>query len=1003
MWVVVAITAVGHAYLKIMPSLQGLGRHLRDQIRESERSAPSISLTAQVQTALLKEQLRAAAREGDETAIRLLAELDAVPAETQFQRLLRRLSGKSVDVKVNADRSALSQVASALGAVSSGVDKTALGFTRLTASVGAATLKYAVLAAGVGQAIAALHAVGAAAVTASGSLLLVLSAGIALAVAMHTAKLGMQGFSDVLKETDPQKFADALAKLAPSARDTAQAVRSLAPAWTELRLDVQQRLFSGLGQQVRDLGALYLPVLRTGLGEMATSLNAGARGFGEFARESRTVGDLRTILDNSAKSMGSLSSAVAPLLRAFRDIAAVGSEFLPKFASGLADGANKFAEFIAHARETGRLKEWISQGLAALGQLFTLLGNLVKIVMTVFGAANAGGVSLLSTLVSLTGGLVTFLRSAEGLNALHQIFGGLRAVGEGLRPVFAQLGPLLVNSIAPAIAQLGPMLGQALGALAPAIAPLGQIIAALAPVLGSVAQAFAAILVPAVQALAPVVQALAPALAEVAGLLGGAIGDAIRAVAPALQQLAEAAAPLIVQFGQLLAESFRTLGPILAQLLTQLTPIITQLGGAFLQALAAVLPVLGQLAQVFSQVFLASLQAVMPVLPVVVQVITQLAGVISQALSAAAPILAQVGTLLGQILAQAITALVPIIPPLAEAFLNVVNALLPLLPPLLELISTLLPPLTGLIVALAPVVIEVANTFAALVQAVTPFVILIAQNVIPILGDLLTVVTDVFKGIGEITGGAMKAIQGVIDIVMGVISGDWSKVWTGIKEFVSGIFGGILKGALDMIGGLVEFFASIPGRILGALGDLGSLLLEAGKNIIRGLVDGIVAGFTWVKDKLGELTDWITSWKGPPARDKVLLAPNGRLIMQGLLSGLEGEEPAIRDYLTNLTTSLPLTVQAGSRASAGVVGASLGAGPSAGPCGWQADPGMLTAAVTAGVLAALDGARMTVDGAGVARLVNTVDGAGVARLVNTVDGAGVARLVNTVNARNARR
>jgi hypothetical protein len=61
-----------------------LGRHLRDQVREAERGAPSISLTAQVRTALLKEQLRAAAREGDQTAINLLAELDALPVETGF-------------------------------------------------------------------------------------------------------------------------------------------------------------------------------------------------------------------------------------------------------------------------------------------------------------------------------------------------------------------------------------------------------------------------------------------------------------------------------------------------------------------------------------------------------------------------------------------------------------------------------------------------------------------------------------------------------------------------------------------------------------------------------------------------------------------------------------------------------------------------------------------------------------------------------------------------------
>jgi hypothetical protein len=54
----------------------------------------------------------------------------------------------------------------------------------------------------------------------------------------------------------------------------------------------------------------------------------------------------------------------------------------------------------------------------------------------------------------------------------------------------------------------------------------------------------------------------------------------------------------------------------------------------------------------------------------------------------------------------------------------------------------------------------------------------------------------------------------------------------------------------DRIGGLLSWFASLPSRILDALGDLGGLLLQAGKNIIRGLVDGITAGFDWVKDKL---------------------------------------------------------------------------------------------------------------------------------------------------------
>src|SRR2546430_17582635 len=83
-----------------MPSLQGLGRELRSQIRESEGDAPPVSLRAELRTARLYEQIRAAAREGDDTAVKLLAELDADKAETQFEGLRRRLSGKTIKLAV---------------------------------------------------------------------------------------------------------------------------------------------------------------------------------------------------------------------------------------------------------------------------------------------------------------------------------------------------------------------------------------------------------------------------------------------------------------------------------------------------------------------------------------------------------------------------------------------------------------------------------------------------------------------------------------------------------------------------------------------------------------------------------------------------------------------------------------------------------------------------------------------------------------------------------------
>jgi phage-related protein len=744
--VVVAITtAVGHAYLKIMPSLQGLGRHLRDQIRESERTAPAISLTAQVQTALLREQLRVVAREGDQTAIRLLAELDSRGAETEFQSLVRRLSGQSVRLHVVTDKAG--------------------GFARLTASVGAAVLKFGALAAAAGAAMGAVNTVGAAVATASGSLLLIPAAGLAAAAAIGTLKLGLHGFSDALSESDPAKFAEALSKMAPAAASTALAVRALQPEFTGLRLSVQQELFRGLSGEVTALGRTYLPILRTGLSGIAGELNNGAREVTAFGQSWQTSADVSQILANSRVAVGNLVRALAPLLQAFRDIVAVGSGVFANLTKGAGSAAQRFADFIAQARQSGQLEQWITNGLTALRQLGALLSNVLGIIGAIFNAANTSGGSLLGTLVEITGQIRAFLTSGQGATALGQIFTGLRAIVAGLQPVLLALGQMITTSVAPAIQQLGTMIGQAFAMLAPALEPLGRILASVAPVLGAAAQTIAQILVPAIQLLAPIV-------AQVAG---------------------------------------------------PLTDVIQRVG---------------------------------------------------------------------------------------------------------ELVSAFLK---------------------------------------------LDIVRGVFETIGNVIEGALKILRGAIDLVLGMLTGDWSRAWSGLKDIVSGAFDGILRGVVQHGANLLAWIAELPLKILGALGNLGGLLLEAGASIIRGLVDGIASGFRWVKDKLGELTDWITDWKGPPARDRVLLAPNGRLIMQGLLSGLRDEEPAIRDYLTNLTTSLPVTVQPVSGASQALTGASVGASTPPVPTGWQAEPGLLAEAVTAGVLAALDGARMQVDGAGVARLVNTVN------------------------------
>lgn len=268
------------------------------------------------------------------------------------------------------------------------------------------------------------------------------------------------------------------------------------------------------------------------------------------------------------------------------------------------------------------------------------------------------------------------------------------------------------------------------------------------------------------------------------------------------------------------------------------------------------------------------------------------------------------------------------------------------------------------------------------VQEAIGHVLNVVQELWRLFGDnILTQVHNVFSFISEIVSAGLQIIQGVIRTVLAVINGDWGKAWEGIKQILGGVWDaifGILRFALDTmtnllsagwdalkavtlfawnglksiissaIEGVITFHRELPGRILGALGDLlgllrskGSdiiqglrngvdsafggllelarslpskiregvgdltqLLKRAGEQAIEGLVNGIKGKFGDVKETLGDLTGKLTQWKGPPERDQTILRPAGRMVLGGFQQGLRDEFPAIKRELESMTTEL---------------------------------------------------------------------------------------------------
>lgn len=135
---------------------------------------------------------------------------------------------------------------------------------------------------------------------------------------------------------------------------------------------------------------------------------------------------------------------------------------------------------------------------------------------------------------------------------------------------------------------------------------------------------------------------------------------------------------------------------------------------------------------------------------------------------------------------------------------------------------------------------------------------------------------------------------------------------------IGAFFQSMNMAAAQKIGALIAFVRGIPGRVSDAVGNLGSLLYNAGANIIRGLINGVTGMIGALQQKFSSITSMIPDWKGPMDVDMRLLTPSGAALMTGLMDGIDNRTPALHQQLQGITSSIPGNVSAGvNRAATG--------------------------------------------------------------------------------------
>lgn len=147
----------------------------------------------------------------------------------------------------------------------------------------------------------------------------------------------------------------------------------------------------------------------------------------------------------------------------------------------------------------------------------------------------------------------------------------------------------------------------------------------------------------------------------------------------------------------------------------------------------------------------------------------------------------------------------------------------------------------------------IAERFAAFGDAVTQRLNALGfdfQNIVDVLKAvwegfcqiLAPVFETAFSVISTVLGTVLDGITGLLDVFIGLFTGNWSQLWTGVKEIFSGIWNGItgvFSAALSMIQGIAD-------AVLGWFGTSWNEVWTGISTFFTNIWNGIVAFFTGI-------------------------------------------------------------------------------------------------------------------------------------------------------------
>jgi hypothetical protein len=262
--------------------------------------------------------------------------------------------------------------------------------------------------------------------------MLLAPAALAAAASLATLKLGMAGVGDALKaglSGDAEEFAKAMKKITPAAREFVQAVLAVRAGWRRMQQSIQEKLFVGLGDSLRNLVGQSLPFLERWLGKLATKFNAFGKEVMAGLVAPETMQQLDVIFAGIDSFIAGALRSVKALGRAFLDIAEAASPAFAELGADMGNAAEKFAGWIRMLKDDGTLARWIETAKETFNQLKEIGAELGRVFSAIFKGTDSKG--FLESLKNSIKSLADWLHSDSGQSVI-QWFGDVGSAIAGV-------------------------------------------------------------------------------------------------------------------------------------------------------------------------------------------------------------------------------------------------------------------------------------------------------------------------------------------------------------------------------------------------------------------------------------------------------------------------------------------------------------------------------------------------------------------------------------------